>query len=128
MLICILSILKFITVKVQIKFACSCKVSCYIVKLFYTTLSTSGSRSHTTYYNNYHEKVTQLRNLYTIKWKKNTVSNSNRQIVENVKIETPNKDIHEHPLSWLCTGTSIISVFDEPNLIWLSCVSIVYNW
>jgi hypothetical protein len=37
-------------------------------------------------------------------------NNSNRQIVENGKIETPNKHIHEHPLSWLCTGTSIISV------------------
>jgi len=32
------------------------------------------------------------------------------QIVENGKIENPNKHIHDYPLSWLCTGTSIISV------------------
>jgi len=43
--------------------------------------------------------------------KKNiTDPNSNRQIVENGKIETPNKHIHDHPLSWLSTGTSISSV------------------
>ena len=42
--------------------------------------------------------------------KKITVPNSNRQIVINGKIETPNKHIHDHPLSWLYTGPSIISV------------------
>ena len=42
--------------------------------------------------------------------KKNSVPNSNIQIVENGKIETPNKHIHDHPHPRLCTGTSIISV------------------
>ena len=32
------------------------------------------------------------------------------QIVENGKIENPNKHIHDYPLSWCYTGTSIISV------------------
>jgi hypothetical protein len=39
-----------------------------------------------------------------------TVPKSNRKIVERCNIDTPKTQVHDHSLSWLCTGTSIKSV------------------
>jgi hypothetical protein len=36
-----------------------------------------------------------------------TVPKSNRKIIEKGKMDTPNKQIHDHSLSWLGTDTSI---------------------
>ena len=36
-----------------------------------------------------------------------TVPKFNSEIVERGKIDTPSKQIHDHSISWLGTGTSI---------------------
>ena len=38
-----------------------------------------------------------------------TVAKSNRKIVERDNIDTPNKQMHDRSLSWLCTNTFIKS-------------------
>jgi hypothetical protein len=38
-----------------------------------------------------------------------TAPNSNSKFLERGKIDTPNTQIHNRPLSWLRTGTSIKS-------------------
>ena len=49
---------------------------------------------------------------YHKNWEKKiyyTVAKSNRKIVERGNIDTPNKQMHDRSLSWLCTNTFVKS-------------------